>query len=74
MNQAQGPKKAVKRLNMDFWLINIFFALTRVAIMVFFYSGWFLEYYALDGTLREYNKLFTCAYIGSLKPKKCLST
>ena len=41
MNQAQGPKKAVKRLNMDFWLINIFFALTRIAIMVFFYSGWF---------------------------------
>ena len=41
MNQAQGPKKAVKRLNTDFWLINIFFALTRVAIMVFFYSGWF---------------------------------
>ena len=39
MNQAHGPKKAVKRLNMDFWLINIFFALTRIAIMVFFYSG-----------------------------------
>ena len=41
MNQNGGPKPAVLRLNTDFWLINIFFTLTRIAIMVFFYSGWF---------------------------------
>ena len=69
MKQAQGPKKAVKRLNMDLWLINIFFALTRIAIMVFFYSGWFLNWYAVDGTLEELNKVFTCVKMRSLKPK-----
>ena len=32
LNVPEGPKNAVKRLNNDFWLINVLLAFTRLAI------------------------------------------
>ena len=56
MNQSDDPKSAVSRINTDFWLINIFFALTRIAIMVFFYSGWFNDYQKMNVVLTKINQ------------------